>query len=130
MNALSFLKRFGKFQWILLWLAIEYLTSIRLGWVLSGTDWVRWVQFTGYSGVSLWMLVVALLLYYAVLQDGLKWAYAVAFVIVIVGPILYSYSLPTGAPAEVENEWVSRTAAWISVLVLLSAVVKELTMKK
>ncbi len=129
MNALAFIKRLGKFQLILLWLGIEYLTSIRLGKILAGTDWIRWVQFTGYSGVSLWILIMVLLFYYAVLQNGLKWGYAVALVIVIVGPILYSYSL-TPDPVPVADEWVARTAAWISVLVLLSAIVKEIIRKK
>lgn len=127
MKERAFLERFGAFQLILFWLAIEYITSMRLGWILSRTDWIRWAQFTGYSGVSLWILIIMLLLYYILFRKGLKWLYAALLVIVILAPILYSYSLP---PANVSDEWVARTAAWISVLVLISAVVKELIRKK
>lgn len=130
----SFLKRLGKLPLILFWLMIEYLAlSVNGDLSLSNAfaeknEWVRWTKYTGFSGASLWVLLANLFLYFGLFR---KWPYTVVFVIVIVGPIFYSYTLPSETVTETENgEWVARTAAWISVLVLLSAVVKELIRKK
>ena len=133
----SFLRRLGKLPLILLWLAVEYIAlwfgeNFFLGRAFAEKEeWIRWATYTGFSGVSLWILIANLLLYRADFLDGRpKWIYAAVFVIVIVGPILYSYTLPPKPAIEVENEWIARTAAWISVLILLSAFVKQFIRKK
>jgi len=143
----SFLRRLGKLPLILFWLAIEYLFHTPfLGEIfLSKPEWIRWATFTGYSGVSLWILLANLFLYLGLFQ---KWPYTVVFVIVIVGPILYSYTLQSDyvarltmlllymndpSPTEGYNargEWIPRTAAWISVLILASVIVKANIRKK
>jgi len=129
--------RLGKLPLILFWLAIEYVMLkffadkrvFFLADVVYGkTDWLRWTNSTGYLGASLWILVI--------------------FLIVILGPILYSYTLqsdyvarlnmlllymndPTTAEGyNARGEWIPRTAAWISVLILLSAFVKDNIRKK
>ena len=126
-----FLQRLGIVRFILLWLAIEYVAFLSgknffLGAILADTEWTRWSQYTGVAGISLWLLISGWFLYLGLFR---KWQYTLVFVIVIVAPILYSYTLPT-VTIEPENEWVARTAAWISVLILLSTVVKEFTRKK
>lgn len=135
-NERSFLRRLGKLPLILFWLAIEYIAysvgeNFSLGnAIIEKINFIRWEKYTGLSGVSLWILFVNLSVYYSDLWRGVKWGYAVAAVIVFVGPILYSYTLPSEPVVEGGNEWVARTAAWISVLVLLSAIVKEFIRKK
>jgi hypothetical protein len=136
----TFLKRVGKLPLILFWLGIEYLIlkfSDDNGFILadairSKQDWLRWTAYTGYAGASLWILAVNLCLYLTLFRN---WKYAALLVIVIVGPILYSYSLPPDRglkmePHEGTGEWIPRTAAWISVLILLSVFVKEFIRKK
>jgi hypothetical protein len=124
---------FSPLALILFWLAIEYVAFLLgynffLGNLLIDTGWTRWSHYTGVGGISLWILISCLFLYLALFR---KWPYTVVFAIVIVGPILYSYTLPSEPVAEPGNgEWVARTAAWVSVLVLLSAVIKVLTRKK
>lgn len=127
----GFLQRPGFVRFMLFWLAIEYVAlsfgkNFFLGTILVDTEWTRWARYTGVGGISLWILVSAWLLYLALFR---KWQYAAAFVIVIVAPILYSYTLPAVLLTP-ENEWVTRTAAWISVLILLSIIVKAFTRKK
>jgi hypothetical protein len=134
------LKQLGKLPLILFWLAIEYLMLKFAGEngffladaVSSKPGWLRWTIYTGYTGASLWILVVNLCVYLALFR---KWQYAAILVIVIVGPILYSYSLPPDPglrmePHQGNGEWIPRTAAWISVLILLSAFTKEFIRKK
>ena len=130
----SFLKRLGKVPLILFWLTLEYIALEFNGdfslanALVAKSEWLRWTKYTGVSGASLWILLANLFLYFGLFR---KWPHTVVFVIVIVGPILYSYTLPSEAMTKPENgEWVARTSAWISVLVLLSAVVKELIRKK
>ncbi len=153
-NALG--ARFGKLPLILFWLATEYiLLKIVAGKqlffladvVYAKPEWLRWTSATGYLGGSLWILTANLCLYHGVFQSGLRWPWLVAFLIVFVGPILYSYighseyvarldmqRLYTndGGPPEYRKsgEWISRSAAWISVLILLSALIKENIKKK
>lgn len=149
-------KRLGTLPLVLFWLALEYIAlsvnmfTFFLADLLSWqSEWLRWTRYTGYLGTSFWILIVLLLLYFSFFRNGFKWSYLVVCVIVIVGPILYSYTLqvepvtkmemirayaislnPVDSPYAKNGEWVARTAAWISVLVLLSAVVKEFVRKK
>jgi hypothetical protein len=126
-NKTSFLRRLGVVPLILFWLAAEYLTGYYIGSLLHSSTWTRWSVYTGFGGISLWILTSSFLLYLALFR---KWQYTIPLVIVIVGPILYSYTLQSSAGTEVHDEWIGRTAAWISVLVLISFTVKEFTRKK
>jgi hypothetical protein len=147
----------GKLPLILFWLATEYLllkffadkpVFFLADAVYGKTDWLRWTNSTGYLGASLWILTANFALYLGLFQKGLRVAYLVIFLIVIVGPIFYSYTLQSdyvarlnmlllymNDPASAEGynargEWIPRTAAWISVLILLSAFVKDNIRKK
>lgn len=149
--------RLGKLTLILFWLAMEYLilkffagkpVFFLADVVYLKTDWLHWTNSTGYLGASLWILTANLFLYLGLFRNGLRVAYLFAFVIVIVGPIFYSYTLQSdyvarlnmlllymNDPASAEGynasgEWIPRTAAWISVLILLSAFVKANIKKK
>lgn len=126
-NKLDFLRRFGALPLILFWLAVEYVAGFYIGSILGSSEWTRWSIYTGLGGISFWILISCYLLYLALFR---KWQYTIVLVIVIVGPILYSYTLQPDPATGPQNEWVGRTAAWISVLILLSSIVKEYTRKK
>ncbi|HZY77981.1 MAG TPA: hypothetical protein VFE50_00565 [Cyclobacteriaceae bacterium] len=147
----------NKLSLIFFWLALEYLelkffadkhVFFLADAVYEKTEWLRWTNWTGYLGASLWILLANYFLYLGLLQNGLRVPYLVVFLIVIVGPILYSYTLQSdyvarlnmlllymNGPTSTEGynargEWIPRTAAWISVLILISAVVRNNIRKK
>ncbi|MBK5279338.1 MAG: hypothetical protein JJE09_10805 [Bacteroidia bacterium] len=151
--------RAGKFTIIIFWLAIEYL-FLKLLWPVETlfladviqlkTDWLNWTFHTGYLGSSLWILLTNLILYLAVFKEGkINWIWLGLFLVLLTAPILYSLSsklsainrqemiaLYTTAISELEpnylkqGEFIPRTAAWISILIFIFALVKNKTQKK
>jgi apolipoprotein N-acyltransferase len=149
--------RLGKFTIIFFWLALEYLL-LKLPWreqsifladaVQLKTEWLGWSSRTGYLGASLWILCTNLLVYIAVFKGKVNWYLVAVSVIFLTGPVIYSYSISVSGVSRAQmislysigkvetssyfgrGELVSRTAAWISVLILLMALVKNQTKKK
>lgn len=150
--------RLGMLTLILFWLAMEYLKAkffvnkpvFYLASVLDlKPGWLRWTKSTGYLGASLWILMANWFVYLGLFRNGLRISYLLVFLVVILGPIFYSYTLQTdyamharmyqlymGHPStqadgySERGEWIARTAAWISVLIFLSAFVKDNIRKK
>lgn len=150
--------RLGKLPLLLFWLALEYafLKLQVASYVIFladsmqlKTDWFRWTEKTGYLGVSLWILLANLAFYHALLQNGLRLPFLLAFAVIVAAPIVYSYTLSNtaiGRSAMVtfyqgnggpwpefyveKGEWIPRTSAWISVLIILFALVKNNTTKR
>jgi hypothetical protein len=150
--------RLGRMPLIFFLLALEYV-ALKTGLGSAAVfladalrfkaDWVRWTAETGYLGISLWILMANHVLYVALFRAGISIGWLVVFLIVVCGPIIYSFSLSgPGIDREmmlmayrpgqgemageysVGGEWVSRTAAWISALVLVFAFVKSYIQKK
>lgn len=150
-------ERLGKVTIIFFWLALEYL-MLKLPWrnnaifladVLAlHPHWTRWTYYTGYLGISLWILVTGLAFYHGSLRQGIQWHWLVAGVLLLVCPVVYSLTMQTSsmnhsqmialyetglassARYGKEGELASRTAAWISVMILLLALVKTKTKRK
>lgn len=150
--------RAGKITLIIFWLAVEYVFlkvmpsgSLYLADTLSlQGDWTRWTPHTGYLGASLWILLVNACWYMAFLQEtGIRWGWMVAGILLMGGPLSYSYTLAgppitreiminlyENLPADLDvtylarGEWVVRTAAWLSTLILIFTFVKHQTKKK
>lgn len=148
-------ERLGKFTILFFWLAIEYLL-LKLPWrdqVIFFADsfklrqsWVNWNFHAGYLAVSLWILLCNLLMYVAVFRSGIHMSWLIAALVLIILPIVYSqffiqsdgiskaqmislYSstkVGTGRYARV-GELTARTAAWVSLLILLLAFVRNKT---
>jgi hypothetical protein len=147
-----------KFTVIFLWLAAEYLflkspwneslVYLADGFMLH-TQWLTFTQHSGFLGISLWILICNLLTYQSFFKKGtfdIPWI--VAFVVCMIAPPLLAISmkwepitrstmLSLYQNTSVENavyatrgEWIARTAAWISVLVILLSIVKNKTGKK
>jgi hypothetical protein len=149
--------RLGKFTIIFFWLALEYL-MLKLPWrnnvvfLAEVMDlkptWTQWTYYTGYLGISLWILLSGLFFYLGALRSGINWYWLGAGLLLLVGPVVYSLNVnqstinhsqmitlyETGQTSSVrygkEGELVSRTAAWISIVILLLALVKTKTKKK
>jgi apolipoprotein N-acyltransferase len=149
--------RLGKFTIIFFWLGIEYIL-LKLPWreqtvyladaIQLRPEWLKWNSYTGYLGSTLWVLSTNLLLYMAAFKGKLNWYLLALTFICLTAPVIYSLIIKTESIArlqmislysnvEVESvnytkrgELVTRTAAWISVLIVLLALVKSQTTKK
>lgn len=147
----------GHFLVILFWLALEYLLIkaglgrhvILLADLLRLKDgWMTWNGHTGYLGASLWLLMVNWMVYKTFLQGKVNWIFlpvAVALVaaafwtgarypqeLVTRDQMIALYDGGKALPVRYleRGEWVVRSAAWVSVLVLLFAFVRSRTKKK
>src|SRR6478609_4362406 len=68
----------GKYCILIFWLAFEYI-FLKLSWptptlfladaLLLKVEWLRWTHYTGYLGITVWILVTNLVLYYAFLKN-------------------------------------------------------------
>ncbi|MBN8576786.1 MAG: hypothetical protein J0L66_07565 [Cytophagales bacterium] len=151
--------KLGKFTVIFFWLGLEYL-ALKLPWaaqvhylanaLVLKAEWYRWTIYTGYLGVSLWILVANLLFYFSLFRpEGFSALFFGAAVVVVLAPLFYSLqtagaaitsttmlefytTTSTSLPEKYlqRGEWVARTAAWVSVLILMLAFVKNYTRKK
>lgn len=151
--------RLGKLPLVFFWLAIEYV-FLKINWPSNSlfladsfslkSDWTTWTLQTGYLGISCWILLCNLILYYALFRGGkLNWFLLALFFTCVIGPVVFSYVKgETGITREnmmslyrennnelpvvylTRAEFIPRTAAWVSVLIVLFALVKNKTKKK
>lgn len=150
-------ERLGKFTILFFWVGLEYLllkllwrsNSLFLSEVMSShANWTRWTLHTGFLGITLWILIVNLLAYFSFFRAGFNIYWLVATLITLIAPVVYSYYYQkadginheqmialyshaevTGTYAK-HGELVSRTGAWISIVILLLSFVKTQTKKK
>jgi hypothetical protein len=150
--------RLGKLPILFFLLAIEYV-FLKINWPSNSLfladafslkpQWLKWTIHTGYLGISFWILLCNLILYYAFFNGKLNGLLLILFFICVIGPITFSY-VKEGSTISREDmmalyqrdstelpltyiargEFIPRTAAWVSVLILLFAVVKNKTKKK
>ena len=111
--------------------------------------WTRWNIFTGYTGATLWILLPNLLFYQALFKlEKINWIMCIVAVLIILGPLVYSLYSSNAALAKADvlnfysgrmeyhsayseyGELISRTGAWVSLLILIFTVVKAMTKKK
>jgi hypothetical protein len=151
-------KYIGNFTIILFWLAIEYaLLKIRpsQGSFLADTlrfrsEWMAWNIHTGYLGASAWILLSNFVAYQAFLSENpFQWYWITPLVIIIAGPLIYSFMLNSEPISRkdlmnlyrdklivkdvtylVRGEFIVRTSAWISALILLVTLIKSQTSKR
>jgi apolipoprotein N-acyltransferase len=112
------------------------------------TSWTRWNIFTGYSGATLWILLTNLAFYGALFKgEKINLALLIFCLLMIVVPIMYSITLPNNALTKGDvisfysqhntgssvyyqyGEFISRTGAWVSVLITIFTLVKGRTKK-
>ena len=113
------------------------------------STWTRWNIFTGYTGATLWILLPNLLFYQALFKlEKINWTICVVAVLIILGPLVYSLYSSNAALAKADvlnfysgrmeyhsaysehGELISRTGAWVSLLILIFTVIKGMTKKK
>ena len=146
----------GIFTIVLFWLALEFIglkaapgDTIFLADLLHLKPvWVRWNLATGYLGASLWILLCNAFLCKAWMTgDKFNWLFLILFVLTVTTPMAYSYTLDENAldkaqmvrfyrhndiqglpEAYIRNaEWIARTAAWVSVFMVLYSFVRKKT---
>jgi hypothetical protein len=156
--------RLGVFSLLIFWLGVEYLL-ISLAWVdlrlllpygfHQKESWIGWTYYLGWQGISLWVGMVGVLWYNALLAGGgilkgrlrllrfvlpiLLMLLPMVWVLPEVEPItlemVISRQAVTSAPqvggkyAE-SGEFIGRTAFWIAIFMLLFALVKAKTQRK
>jgi hypothetical protein len=147
----------NKFALIIFILGMEYLllkfmekpNPVFLADLLKHkTTWTRWNIFTGYSGATFWILLSNLLFYQALFKaEKINWPLCVVAFIVVLAPILYSlmdnatsiskaevisfYSdnVFTNSTYSQHGELISRTGAWVSMLIIIFTLIKGMTKK-
>ena len=112
-------------------------------------NWTRWNIFTGYTGASLWILGANLLFYQALFKSQkINWVLCVLGCLVVIIPMIYSLMhsyMPlektdvidfyTGQPNQnhptysQRGELISRTGAWVSLLIIIFTLIKGMTKK-
>ena len=150
--------RVGKITIVLLWLTIEYLLlkvhaedSVFLADALRiQTGWIRWNIYTGYLGVTFWILLTNLSVYQALLsKNPFQWYWIILAVIMLCGPAISSYFIDASPITRsdmvnlyskklivkdvtylAQGEFVVRTAAWLSTLILIFTFIKSQTTKR
>jgi hypothetical protein len=115
------------------------------------TSWWKWNENLGYLCLSLWILIVNLMLYLGFFKSSsINWMFVAFAIALVVGPIVYSVFFmntpgvnrdlmvalyTNGSDAVSENyknrgELITRSALWVSVLIILLALVRNKTKKK
>jgi apolipoprotein N-acyltransferase len=150
--------RAGKITIILLWMSLEYIIlklfnadAVFLADALkTKVDWMKWDQYTGYLGGTLWILMTNWLAYQALLSEKpFQWHFIILMVLFVAAPMIYSTTL-AGEPVSrntmtnfysdksglqdvmylARGELMVRTAAWLSTLILLFTFVKSQTKRR
>ena len=150
--------RLNKLSLTILLIGIEYLLlKLSLGsWITfladavqERTAWTRWNIYTGYLGSTAWILLVNLLFYQALFKkEKISWFLVILALTAILLPILYSFDLTNNAvtkeqvmrfyrgddngltnPYTSYGELISRTGAWLSILIIIFTFVRAKTKK-
>ncbi len=150
--------RLGKATILLFWLAAEYLL-VNLPWrgqfifladaLALWPAWFTWTVHVGYLAVSLWIWLCNLVVYQAVLTPArIRVGWIIAWLLLVGTPIGWSYMTGEGGIDRAQmlawyarqtavvdryvsqGEVVARTAAWLSVLIILVGLVRNNVKKK
>lgn len=143
---------------IFFWISLEYIL-LKTPWraeipyladgFLLQAKWMSFSRHTGWLGVSVWVLTCNILAYLAIIKGkALNWTFLILFVLAVAFPfvyqllrdetpitrelmiILYQHQSITDSIYQSRGEWLGRTAAWVSALVILLSLVKNKTGKK
>ena len=147
----------NKFALIIFILGMEYLllkfmekpNPVFLADILKHkVTWTRWNIFTGYSGATLWILLTNLLFYQALFKDEkINFPLCIVAFIVVLAPMIYSLLDDAASIGKSEvisfysdnefsnstysqhGELISRTGAWVSMLIIIFTLIKGMTKK-
>lgn len=138
--------RLGYFTLILFWLSMEYaaanlmqgLAEISIGSTLLQLDTIENMStVTGVTGISAWILFANVLLYYALLrgnglmQGNFRPLTLIYSLVLIAIPAILSWQFFAELPAEADrsatytNLVFGRTAAWVSILIVMYSIVQR-----
>lgn len=140
-------------------LALEFIV-LKLGYLKEpvfiadslqhATHWTGWNNYTGYLGMSFWVLIVNLFFYKALFEKPTwHWPSALLGVFLLIIPVLISLNTDWTTITRLDmeqvylsggysinairylqqGEWIARTATWISVLMVMFTLIKIRTKK-
>ncbi len=149
--------RLNKFSLIILWMGAEFVALAVfahdnppfLADLSDNPTWIRWNTYTGYLGASFWILAVNLLVYQAAFGTGRAAGYLFTFIALlsVALPVVYSLNIthlaftkadaldfyrgndPLNAHYSGRGELISRTGAWVSVLIIIFTLIRMKTKK-
>jgi hypothetical protein len=130
-------------EYLLLKLTIEKNPVFLADILASKPIWTRWNIYTGYNGTSLWILLTNLLFYQVFFKEQkINWLFLIFGVTMVLAPIIYSLNIPAQALTRNDvvslyampdanrsnysqhGELISRTGAWVSVLIIIFTLLK------
>jgi hypothetical protein len=130
-------------EYLLLKLMIEKNPVFLADILASKPMWTRWNIYTGYTGTSLWILLTNLLFYQVFFKEQkINWLFLIFGVTMVLAPIIYSlnissqaltrddvvslYAMPEANRSNYSQhgELISRTGAWVSVLIIIFTLLK------
>lgn len=115
--------------------------------MLNRPEWFRWNLQSGYLSVSSWILI-SNWIGYKLISRPFRWGVLIILILIIFSPIAYSLFISDSGITRTDmltmyssgsmgesaysqyGEWIGRTSAWVSVLVLLFSMVRYKTKKK
>lgn len=115
--------------------------------MMTRPEWLKWNLHAGYLAVSAWILI-SNWLGYLLISKPFRWIILILLFVVIASPIIYSLLADTSGITRSDvislyttglqsdsaysqyGEWIGRTSAWVSVLVLLFSMIRYKTKKK
>ena len=115
--------------------------------LINRPEWFRWDAKTGYLAVSFWILLTNWI-GYQLISKPFRWMLLVILILIVAGPLAFGYwstavgitrndmiTLYTSNETAISSyalhgEWIGRTCAWVSVLVLLFSSIRFKTKKK
>lgn len=143
---------------LLYWLAVEYIlvkwgpshANFLANLMSARADWTRWNTTTGYLGASFWILICNFFVYKAFLTNQkVSWLFVSLFLVTAIGAIFYSLTLEGPGLTLIQmtalyegdeagltqsyvlkGEFIARTSAWVSVLILLFTFVRNKANRK
>lgn len=148
--------RFPKFHLVLFWFAGQYIClsvfpSPALFFIADApsmpVSWVTWNTKTGFLGGSLWIFITNLLIYKSFpARKPANWLFIALAALSAVAPVLISFRTSAAAlkatdmlllyqGGSAQNDYakfgevIARTAAWISILIIIFTLVKLKTQK-
>ncbi len=149
----------GKGTILFFWLGIEYI-FLQLHWPASSLylgdalyvqkNWIHWNIYTGYLGASFLDFWINLFLYYSYFKTGkINWYLFILFLVSLAGPVVFSSikggktldretmisfyknGAITAFPSyEKQGEILAKASAWVSVVILVVAFVRNKTNSK
>lgn len=126
----------GLMNLVVFYISLEYLMTQWLPfdikqWIL-GAPFLNdelvtsWVLYVGYQGITLWIWLVSLLFYNS-FRAQLNFIPLLIGLLILIIPLAFNPGISEDTSLYAQGEWIGRTSIWISILIVVYALVKRKT---